>query len=340
MSTMPSMQVKQAGSEFELVQKEIPQPGPQQVRIKVHACGICHSDVMTQSGHWPGIQYPRSPGHETVGIIDELGVNVPPTWKKGQRVGIGWNGGYCGYCNACRRGDFINCLHLQIPGIHYDGGYTQYVIAPAVALAALPNELSFAEAAPILCAGVTTFNALRHSGAIAGDLVAIQGVGGLGHLAIQFANKMGFKTVAISKGKDKEALAKKLGAHLYLNSDNNDPAKALGDLGGARVILSTAPSGKAMSALINGLGREGELLVIGAGLDPIQVTPIQLIVGRKRIQGWPSGNPIDSEDALQFCVLNGIRAMVEEFPLSQTQIAYDKMLKNEVRFRAVLTHSL
>lgn len=340
MPTMHTMRINQAGSKFELIQEEIPQPGPLQVRIKVHACGICHSDVMTQSGQWPGIQYPRSPGHEIAGTIDEMGPSVPPIWKKGQRVGIGWNGGYCGYCIACRRGDFIACQNLQIPGIHYDGGYTQYVIAPAVALAALPDELSFAEAAPILCAGITTFNALRHSGAIAGDLVAIQGVGGLGHLAIQFANKMGFKTIAVSTGKDKEPLAKKLGAQIYLNSEIEDPVQALQDLGGMRAILSTAPSGKAMSSLINGLGRNGVLLVIGAGSDPIQVTPIQLIGGRKCIQGWPSGNSIDSEDTLKFCVLNNVRPMIEEFPLDQTQLAFDKMLKNDVRFRAVLRHSL
>lgn len=337
MTTMPSAQIKQANSQFEIINKDIPRPNAQQVRVKVHACGVCHSDLLTQNGQWPGIHYPRCPGHEITGVIDEIGPAAPPIWQKGQRVGVGWNGGYCGYCNACRHGDFINCENLQIPGISYDGGYSQYVIVPANALVALPDELSFVEAAPILCAGITTFNALRHAGAIAGDTVAIQGVGGLGHLAIQFANKMGFKTIAISAGKDKEPLAKKLGAHVYINAENENPAAILKKHGGARVILSTAPSGKAMSTLVDGLGREGVLMVIGAGFDPIQVTPIQLISGKHRIQGWASGNPIDSEQALRFCAIHGVRAMIEEFPINQVQQAFDKMLKGDVRFRAVLT---
>ncbi len=337
---MPNMKVAQVqspGSKFEIVEKEIPQPGTQYVRIKVKACGVCHSDVLTQSGQWPGIQYPRAPGHEIAGIIDELGSDTPPIWKKGQKVGVGWNGGYCGYCNSCRQGDFINCLHLTITGIHYDGGYAEYVVVPANALVALPDEFSFAEAAPILCAGVTTFNALRHSGATAGDVVAIQGIGGLGHLAIQFAHKMGFKTIAISNGKDKESFARKLGADVYIDFEKQDPVHDLKQHGGARVVLSTAPSGKAMSSLINGLGREGVLMAIGAGADSIEVTPLQLISGRHRIQGWPSGNPIDAEETLRFCVLHHVRAMIEEFPLQQAQIAFDKMLKGQVRFRAVLT---
>lgn len=337
MTTMSCAQIKQANSPFEIINKDIPKPNAQQVRVKVHACGVCHSDVLTQSGQWPSIHYPRSPGHEITGVIDEIASAVPPIWHKGQRVGVGWNGGYCGYCNACRHGDFINCENLQIPGISYDGGYSQYVIVPANALAALPNELSFAEAAPILCAGVTTFNALRNSGAIAGDTVAIQGVGGLGHLAIQFANKMGFKTIAISTGEDKEPLAKKLGAHVYINTENEDPIAILKKHGGARIILSTVPSGKAMSALIDGLSREGVLMVIGAGHDSIQVTPLQLISGKHRLQGWASGSSIDSEEALRFCVIHGVRAMIEEFPINQVQQAFDKMLKGDVRFRAVLT---
>ncbi len=335
MPTMCAAQVKQAGSKLEMAQKDIPQPGPREVRIKVAACGICHSDVLTQAGLWPGLQFPRSPGHEIAGVIDEVGSDVVP-WKKGQRVGVGWSGGYCGYCSSCRHGDFILCKNLKIPGIHYDGGYAEYVIAPTVALAALPDELSFAEAAPILCAGITTFNALRHSCARAGDVVAIQGVGGLGHLAIQFANKMGFKTVAISQGKDKEALARKLGAHEYLDADQGDPAVALTKLGGAKVILATAPSGKAMSLLVDGLGDEGELLAVGAGQDPIQVTSLQLIGLKRQIKGWPSGNSIDSEETLRFCALTGIRPMIEEFPLADAETGFEKMLQNKLRFRGVL----
>lgn len=339
MPTMHIAQLKKPNSKFEIIEKELPQPGPKQVRIKIHACGVCHSDVLTQSGLWPGIEYPRAPGHEITGVIDELGNDVPPIWEKGQKVGVGWNGGYCGYCTSCRHGDFINCVNLKVPGIHYDGGYAEYTIVPANSLVALPEELAFAEAAPMLCAGITTFNALRHSGALAGDVVAIQGIGGLGHLAIQFAHKMGFKTIAISNGSDKEPFVKKLGADFYLDSAKQDPVSALKRHGGARVILSTAPSGKAMSSLIDGLGREGVLITIGVGPDPIEVTSLQLIGGRHRIQGWPAGNPIDSEETLRFCVLHGVRAMIEKFPLQQAQIAFDKMLKGQVRFRAVLTQS-
>jgi D-arabinose 1-dehydrogenase-like Zn-dependent alcohol dehydrogenase len=334
---MHAAQIQKPYSKFEMIEKEIPQPGPRHVRIKIRACGVCHSDVITQSGQWSSIEYPRIPGHEITGTIEELGSDIPPIWKKGQRVGVGWNGGYCGYCTSCRHGDFINCLNLAIPGIHYDGGYADYAIIPANSLVALPDELSFEEAAPMLCAGITTFNALRHSGAIAGDVVAVQGIGGLGHLAIQFAHKMGFKTIAISNGSDKEPLVKKLGADVYLDSEKQNPVSDLKQHGGARVILSTAPSGTAMSNLMGGLGRDGVLIVIGVGLDPIQVTPQQLIGDRHRIQGWPSGNPIDSEETLRFCVLHGVRAMIEKFPLQQAQVAFDKMLKGEMRFRGVLT---
>jgi D-arabinose 1-dehydrogenase-like Zn-dependent alcohol dehydrogenase len=332
---MNAVQVSRAGSEFELVQREVPQPGPGQVRIKIAACGICHSDVMVKEGHWPGLQYPRTPGHEVAGTIDEVGSNVT-AWKKGQRVGVGWAGGYCGQCEPCRRGDPVNCLQLQIAGFVYDGGYAEYMIAPKEALAAIPPEISFEEAAPILCAGITTYNALRNSGARPGDLVAIQGIGGLGHLGVQFARKMGFKTVAISKGSNKQSLAEKLGAHTYINTEKTDPAVELTKMGGARVILGTAPSGKALSSLINGLGHQGELIVIGASMDPIQVTPVQLIMMRRRIQGWPSGSAIDSEDALKFCVLTGVRPMIEAFPLSQASDALNRVLSNQVRFRAVL----
>jgi D-arabinose 1-dehydrogenase-like Zn-dependent alcohol dehydrogenase len=339
MATMKTVQVEKPNSKFAMHNKEIPQPGPKHVRIKIQACGVCHSDVLTQGGLWPGIEYPRVPGHEITGTVDELGNDIPPIWKKGQRVGIGWNGGYCGYCDSCRHGDFINCLNLTVPGIHYDGGYAEYVIVPANSLVSLPDELSFAEAAPMLCAGVTTFNALRNSGALAGDVVAIQGIGGLGHLAIQFAHKMGFKTIAISNGSDKASLAKKLGADFYLDSEQQNPTSDLKRQGGARVILATAPSGKAMSSLIDGLSRDGVLIVIGIAPDPLEVTPLQLITDRHRIQGWPSGNPTDSEETLRFCALHDIRAMIEKFPLQQAQSAFDKMLNGRVRFRAVLTQS-
>jgi len=334
---MRAVQISQKGGSFEVVQRDIPAPGPGQVRIQVKACGICHSDVATKEGLWPGVQYPRSPGHEIAGVVDALGSGVT-TWKKGQRVGVGWNGGYCGQCVACRRGDFVNCQVLTIPGIHYDGGYADYVVAPANALAALPDELSFEEAAPILCAGITTFNALRHSGAQPPDLVAVQGIGGLGHLGIQFANKMGFKVAAISKGKDKEALAKKLGAHVYIDADQGDPAAQLTALGGARVILATAPSGNWGSTLVNGLGRQGELIALGASMDPIQVSSMQLIGQTRSVRGWPSGNPADSEDALAFCALTGVRAMIESFPLEKAAQAFERMMTNQVRFRAVLVH--
>lgn len=335
--TMRTVQASRAGGPWESVEREIPEPGPGRVRVQVKACGICHSDVLTKEGLWPGIQYPRAPGHEIAGVVDALGPEVS-LWKKGQRVGLGWNGFYCTECQACRRGDFVNCARLQIPGINYDGGYADYVIAPARNLAPLPDALSFEEAAPILCAGITTFNALRNTGAQPPDLVAIQGIGGLGHLGIQFANKMGFKVAAISKGKEKEALARKLGAHVYIDSEQGDPAAQLSALGGARVILATAPTGKSMTPLFNGLGRRGELITLGAAMDPIEVNSMQLITQTRRLQGWPSGNPADCEDALNFCALTGVRAMIETFPLGQASEAFDRMMSNKVRFRAVLTH--
>lgn len=335
--TMKVAQVSRKAGPFEIVEKDIPEPGTGQVRIQAKACGICHSDVLTKEGLWPGVQYPRSPGHEIAGIVDAVGAGVT-AWKKGQRVGLGWNGSYCGECQACRRGDFVSCANLQVPGISFDGGYADYVMAPSKNLAPLPEALTFEEAAPILCAGVTTFNALRNSGAQPPDLVAVQGIGGLGHLGIQFANKMGFKVAAISKGKDKEALARKLGAHVYINADQGDPAAQLTALGGARVILATAPSGKSMSALIGGLGRRGELVVLGAGPDPIEANSFVLISQSRSVQGWASGNPADSEDALNFCALTGVRAMIETFPLAKASEAYDRMMSNKVRFRAVLVH--
>src|ERR1700741_2839882 len=282
MAKMKAVQVPKAGGEFEVVEREIPQPGPGQVRIKVEACGICHSDVLTKEGAWPGIQYPRVPGHEVVGVIDGVGTGVSE-WKKGQRAGVGWHGGHDGTCLSCRRGDFRNCRNLQIPGISYDGGYQEYMVAPVEALAAIPDTLSAVEAAPLLCAGITTYNSLRHSGALPGDLVAVQGIGGLGHLGIQFANKFGYKVAAIGRGTENAALAKKLGASVYIDSKATNAAQALQKLGGASVILATAPSSKAMSELIDGLGPNGRLVVVGAAFDPIEVTPLQLISGRRSL---------------------------------------------------------
>src|SRR5213595_4272973 len=301
---MKVAQISKAGADFEIVEREIPKPGVGHVLIKVQACGVCHSDVFTKEGYWPGIQYPRVPGHEVAGIIDELGAGVS-AWEKGQRVGVGWHGGQDNTCVSCRRGDFRNCRNLKVPGISYDGGYQQYMVAQVEALAAVPASLSDAEAAPLLCAGITTFNALRHSGAMPGDLVAVQGIGGLGHLGIQFGNKFGYKVAAIGRGSENAGLAKKLGASLYIDSKATNAADELQKLGGAQVILATAPNSKSMSALIDGLGDNGTLLVVGAEFDPIEVTPIQLISGVRTIQGWASGTPTDSEDTLNFATLTG-----------------------------------
>jgi D-arabinose 1-dehydrogenase-like Zn-dependent alcohol dehydrogenase len=302
----------------------------------VHACGVCHSDSFTKAGAFPGIQFPRVPGHEVVGVIDALGADVPE-WQPGQRVGVGWYGGHCGHCRSCRRGDFITCANGQIPGISYDGGYADYMIAPFEALAAVPDELTAAEAAPLLCAGITTFNALRHSGLKAGDLVAILGIGGLGHLGVQFAAKMGCRTVAIARGADKEELARKLGARVYLDSNTADVAAELTKLGGARVVLATATSPKAMSDTIGGLGVDGKLVVVGASMEPIEVPPLALIQQRRAIQGWPSGTSIDSEDTMEFSALAGIRPMIETMPLERAAEAYERMMSGAARFRMVLT---
>jgi len=336
MPQMTAAQIRSPGAPFEVVKREIPVPGANRMRIKVQACGICHSDMFVKEGYWPGLQYPRVTGHEVAGVIDELGAGVT-AWKKGQRVGVGWHGGHCGQCDPCRRGDFMGCQNFQVTGFQEDGGYAQYMIARSEAVAAVPDALSPVEAAPILCAGVTTFNSLRHSGARAGDLVAVQGLGGLGHLGIQFASKMGFHTVAIGRGQDKEPLALKLGAARYLDTNAVDAAKELTRLGGASVILATAPDSKAMSALIDGLGVGGQLLVVGASADPINVTPVQLIMARRSIRGWPSGTARDSEDTLNFCALTGIRAMVETLPLEQAAEGYDRMKTGKARFRMVLT---
>jgi D-arabinose 1-dehydrogenase-like Zn-dependent alcohol dehydrogenase len=333
---MRAVQVTRSKGPLEVVEREISEPGAGQVRVKVEACGICHSDTMTKEGLWPGIHYPRVPGHEVVGTIDAIGNGVSG-WTKGHRVGVGWHGGHCGYCDSCRRGDFVTCqVALQIPGIAYDGGYAEYMIAPSGALAKIPDGLSAVDAAPLMCAGVTTFNPLRNSGARPGDLVAILGIGGLGHLGIQFAAKMGFRTVAIARGMDKEPLARNLGASSYIDSTTQDPSTELLKLGGARVILATATSGKAMSAVLGGLGVNGKLVIVGAADEPLELPAIPLILGRRSIMGWPSGSSIDSQDTLEFSALTGVRSMNEIFPLERAAEAYEHMMSGKARFRAVL----
>jgi D-arabinose 1-dehydrogenase-like Zn-dependent alcohol dehydrogenase len=336
LAPMKVAQISKAGGEFEIVEREIPKAGAGHVLIKVQACGVCHSDVLTKEGLLPGIQFPRVPGHEVAGVIEELGDGVTG-WQKGQRVGVGWHGGHDGTCLQCRRGDFVNCQNLKISGISYDGGYQQYMVAPESALTAMPEGLSDVEAAPLLCAGITTYNALRHSGAVPGDLVAVLGVGGLGHLGIQFANKFGYKVVAIGRGSDSAALAKKLGASVYIDNKETNPAQALQKLGGAKVILATAPSSKSMSDVIDGLGPNGKLVVVGASFDPIEATPAQLIFGNKSIQGWASGTPADAEDTLNFSVLTGVRPMIETYPLEKAAEAYARMMSGKAEFRVVLT---
>jgi len=333
---MKVAQISKPGAEFEIVEREIPEAGAGHVRIKVQACGVCHSDVLTKEGLFPGLQYPRVPGHEIAGVIDEVGAGVS-AWKKGQRVGVGWHGGHDNTCRECRRGDFRNCQNVKVAGISYDGGYQQYMIAPIEALVAIPDGLNDVEAAPLLCAGITTYNALRNSGAMPGDLVAVQGIGGLGHLGVQFANKFGYKTVAIGRGPDNAVLAKKLGANLYIDSQATNAAEELQKLGGARVIMATAPSSKAMSALIDGLGPNGKLIVVGASFDPIEVTPAQLIFGSKTIQGWAAGTPAASEDTLHFAELTGVRPMIETYPLERAGEAYARMMSGKAQFRVVLT---
>jgi D-arabinose 1-dehydrogenase-like Zn-dependent alcohol dehydrogenase len=334
--TMKVARVIKPGAGLEITQRPIPTPRDREVRIKVQACGICHSDVLTVEGQWPGIEYPRIPGHEVAGVIDEPGAGVS-AWKKGQRVGVGWHGGHDGTCLACRRGDFRNCVNLKIPGISYDGGYQEYMLAPEEALVAIPDTLGDAEAAPLLCAGITTYNALRHSGALPGDLVAVQGVGGLGHLGIQFASKFGYKVAAIGRGSENAALAKKLGANVYIDSKAKNAAAALRELGGARVILATAPNAKSMAELIDGLGANGKLIVVGVDSKPIEVTPVQLILGNLTIQGWAAGSPADTEDTLNFANLTGVRAMIETYPLDKAAEAYARMVSGDARYRVVLT---
>ncbi|MGA9671764.1 MAG: alcohol dehydrogenase [Terracidiphilus sp.] len=331
-----SVQVPAAGGAFEVVQREFPEPGPGHVRIRVQACGVCHSDSITKLGLFPGIVYPRVPGHEVAGVVDAVGVDVP-LFKKGQRVGLGWHGGHCNYCTPCRRGDFILCENQQISGISYDGGYADYVIAPANALALVPDDLSDVNAAPLMCAGVTTYNSLRHSGAKPGDLVAVLGIGGLGHLGVQFAAKSGYRTVAIARGADKAPLAKQLGAHIYIDSTTQDFPAELQKLGGASVILSTLTNAESLTAAVGGLGPNGKLVILGVPDKPFEANAIPLVLGNRVIAGWASGTGMDSEDTLNFSALSGVRPMIETYPLEKAAEAYDRMMSGKARFRAVLT---
>jgi D-arabinose 1-dehydrogenase-like Zn-dependent alcohol dehydrogenase len=337
MPNMRAIQVSRPGGPLELVERPIPDPGPSSVRIKVQACGICHSDVLTKEGAWPGITFPRVPGHEVIGVIDALGKDVPSRWKVGQRVGVGWHAWHCGYCDSCRRGDFFACqTGVQVTGIALDGGYADYMIAPVTAIATVPSELPAPDAAPLMCAGLTTFNALRNSGAKQGDLVAILGVGGLGHLGVQYASKMGFRTVAIARGKDKEPLARQLGASHYIDSQSTDPAAELTKLGGAKVVLATVTHGPAMSATVGGLAPRGRLMVLGAA-ESLEASPLLLLMGRRSIEGWYSGTSIDAQETLAFSVQSGVRSMNEAYPLERAAEAYDRMMSGKARFRVVLT---
>ncbi len=337
MSTrMKVAQISNPGADWELVERDIPEPGPGQVRVKVEACGICHSDVLVKEGLWPGLQYPRVPGHEVAGTIDAVGNNVT-TWSKGQRVGVGWHGGHCFLCEQCRRGDFAMCVNRKVTGFDFDGGYAEYMIAPASALAAIPDEVLAEEAGPFMCAGVTVYNALRNSGARAGDIVAAHGIGGLGHLGVQYARRMGFKTVAINRGNDKEKLALKLGAHHYINATATDVVAELQKLGGARVILATAPSAQAISPLVDGLSPNGLLLVPAAPAEPLTINVFSLISRRSSVAGWYSGTARDSQDTLEFSALSDVHPMIEKYPLNRVAEAYELMRSGTVRFRAVLT---
>ena len=332
--TYRAVQVTKPGN-LEVVEREVTTPGPGQVRIRVEACGVCHSDVLTVEGADPNIRYPRVPGHEVIGKIDALGEGVS-LWKVGQRVGVGFLAGYCGHCTPCREGDFVNCQNQPVSGVASDGGYAEVMIADAHALAAVPDALAPTEAAPLLCAGLTTYNAIRNAPARTGDLVAIQGIGGLGHLGVQFANRMGFRVAALGTGADKEELARTLGAHHYIDTKREDPATALQALGGAKLILATAPSGKAMSRLIGGLRARGRMVVVGVGTDPIEVNPAELVFGTRSLEGALTGSPIDAEEALAFSLLAGVRPRIETMPLEAAAEAYGKMMKGEARFRMVL----
>lgn len=337
MATMRAFQISRAGGPLELVERPIPEPTPGTVRIKVEACGICHSDVMTKEGAWPGITFPRVPGHEVIGVIEALGQDVPPRWQVGQRVGVGWHAYHCGYCDACRRGQFFVCqTGVKITGVSIDGGYADYMIAPVTALALVPADLPAVDAAPLMCAGLTTFNALRNSGARAGDVVAILGIGGLGHLGVQYAAKMGFRTVAIARGEDKAPLARQIGAAHYIDSQHSDPAAELQKLGGAKVIIATVTHGPAMQAALGGLAPFGKFMVLGA-VQSLESSPIFLIGGSRSVAGWYSGTSIDSEDTLAFSKLAGVRSMNEIYPLDKAAEAFDRMLSGQARFRVVLS---
>jgi len=335
---MKAMLVTKPNGSFTMEEREVPVPEPGQIRIKVEACGICHSDAFVKYGQFPGLELPRAPGHEVAGVVDSLGEDVD-MFSVGDRVGVGWHGGHCFKCEPCRRGDFLNCKKAKICGISYDGGYQEYMVCPWEAAARIPDTLDAADAGPLLCAGVTTFNALRHSGAKPGDVVAVQGVGGLGHLGIQYASRMGFHTVALSRGSDKEDLAKKLGAHTYIDSSARDEAEALQELGGADVILATAPSGKAIEAVIGGLSGRGKLMLVAAAPDPFSVQAFTMLSG-KMIHGWPSGSAIDSEDTMRFSALTQVRPQIERFPLEAANEAFAKVMDNTIRFRAVLDMSI
>jgi len=336
MPTMRAVQVARAGGPLELVERPVPQPGTGEVRVKVQACGICHSDSITKDGHFPGIEYPRVPGHEIIGVVDAVGANVPARWGKGLRVGIGWHAWHCGVCDPCRRGDFFACQQgPKVTGISFDGGYAEYLVAPYQALARAPAEVPAVDAAPILCAGLTTFNALRNSGARPGDLVAVLGLGGLGHLGVQYAAKMGFRTVGIARGKDKEPLARKLGAAHYIDSEAGDPSAELQKLGGAKVVLATVTHGPAMAATVGGLAPRGRLMVLGAA-GPMEVSPLPLILGQRSIEGWYSGTSIDSEDTLTFSKQSGVKSMNEVYPLEKAAEGYERMMSGKARFRVVL----
>lgn len=333
---MKAAQISKANGDWELVERDVPEPGAGQVLVKVDACGICHSDALVKEGLWPGLQYPRVPGHEAAGRIEAVGDGVA-AWKKGQRVGVGWHGGHCFVCEPCRRGDFAMCVNRKVTGIDFDGGYAEYMIAPAPALAAIPDELAAEEAGPFMCAGVTVYNALRNSGARVGQLVAVHGIGGLGHLAVQYARRMGFKTVAINRGNDKEALARRLGAHHYIDSIATDASAELQKLGGARVILATAPNAQAISPLVDGLSPDGVLLVPAAPAEPLMISVMPLIMGRRSVAGWYSGTARDSQDTLEFSALTDVHPMIEKYPLERVAEGYEQMSSGKVRFRVVLT---
>ncbi len=335
-SKMNAAQISKPGGDWELIEREIPDPSAGEVRVKVEACGICHSDSLVKEGLWPGLQYPRVPGHEIAGRIDAVGENVT-AWTRGQRVGVGWHGGHCFVCEQCRRGDFAMCVNRKVTGIDFDGGYADYLIAPAAVLAAIPDDLPAEEAGPFMCAGVTVFNALRNSGARAGDLVAVHGIGGLGHLGVQYARQMGFETVAINRGDDKEPLARQLGAHHYIDATATDVVAELHKLGGASVILATAPNAQAISVLVDGLAPSGKLLVPAAPAEPLTINVFSLITRRSSVAGWYSGTARDSQDTLEFSSLSGVHPMIEKYPLDQVADAYEQMHSGKVRFRVVLT---